>query len=55
MPARLGYGFVYSTIVARLDETGRLKLDAALGDADAQRELDEGRRAAVLAAGGRIG
>lgn len=55
MPARLAYGVIYTTIVSRLDETGRLKIDALLGDTDAQAELDERRRAAVVAAGGLVG
>lgn len=46
---------IYHLIAERLTDEGRLKLDAALGDADAQRELDERRRKAVLTAGGGIG
>lgn len=43
---------IYHLIAEPLSDEGLLKLDAALGDADAQRELDERRRKAVAMAGG---
>lgn len=45
----------YHAIASKLDEEGRLKLDAILGDVDARAELDKQRTETVAAAGFEVG
>jgi len=52
--AALAFGFVYAQVVDGLDEDGQLKVDALLGDTDAEAEMHARRRATVMAMGGDI-
>lgn len=45
----------YHAIASRLDEDGRLKLDALLGDPAALAELNKQRGESVVAAGFEVG
>lgn len=45
----------YHAIASKLDEDGKLRLDALLGDPDARAELDKQRGQVVAAAGFEVG
>lgn len=51
MTARRAYPMIYQRIVRNLDEDGRLKIDAILGDETAAAELQRRRRDALVGAG----
>ncbi len=51
MIAWRGYRFIYSRLVAPLDDDARLEVDAVLGDPAAVAERDRRRRDTVLAVG----
>lgn len=55
MPARLAYPWFYGLIASRLDEDGRLELDAALGDRQAAAERATKRREVAVGLGVEIG
>lgn len=55
MPAGRGFVFLYQKLVADLTEDSRLKIDALLGDEEAQRTIDENRREAVVGSGWEVG
>lgn len=46
---------MYHHVASRLSDDGRVRLDALLGDADAQAELDKNRSESVTAAGFEVG
>lgn len=46
---------IYQRIMRHLDEDGRLKVDAILGDEEAGAEMQRRRREAIVAAGIEIG
>jgi hypothetical protein len=52
MSARRAYRWLYARLTAPLDDDTRLEVDALLGDANAEAEMQRRRRDAVLAMGG---
>lgn len=46
---------IYRYLWVRLDDEGRLKLDAVLGDERAQAEIDKTRRQSAAAGGFEVG
>lgn len=46
---------IYRYLWVRLDDDGRLKLDAILGDAGAQAEIDKNRHQAATTGGFEVG
>lgn len=55
LPARRAYAMIYHRITDNLDEDAKLKVDALLGDARAQAQLDERRRESVTEFGFEVG
>lgn len=55
MPARLAYPFVYHQCTRGVDEDTRLEIDAVLGDATADAQVQANRRAALAAMDADVG
>lgn len=55
MAARLAYPWFYGLIASRLDDDGRLELDAALGDEQAAAERTSRRRETAVDLGVEVG